>query len=110
MNGLNLFFPLPETTEKIEKIIIPQELTNEFHENDIFLDSSCQQLLPDQQLMLKTDASLRVAGYAVLMEIDPNQKFTSKCIAYNPVEYASKTYTPFQSKLIFTPRKFRLFR
>ena len=44
-----------------------------------------------------TDASFGAAGYAVLIEDDPSQKFTSIRKSYAPpVAYGSKTFTPAQ--------------
>ena len=41
-----------------------------------------------------TDASFQAAGYAVLIEDDPNQKYTSTRKTYAPIAYGSKTYPP----------------
>ena len=53
----------------------------EFREINEALDRCCQlalrQPLPGKQLVLMTDASFQAAGYAVLIEDDPNQKYTS---------------------------------
>ena len=38
-----------------------------------------------------TDASFAAAGYAILLEDDPNQKYTSLKESYPPVAYWSKT-------------------
>ena len=43
-----------------------------------------------------TDASFPAAGYAVLIEDDPNQKYTSTRKTYAPIAYGSKTYSPSQ--------------
>ena len=54
----------------------------EFREINEALDRCCQlalrQPLPGKQLVLMTDASFQAAGYAVLIEDDPNQKYTSQ--------------------------------
>ena len=67
------------------------------------LDRYCQlalrQPLPGKQLVLMTDASFQAAGYAVLIEDDPNQKYTSTRKAYAPIAYGSKTYSPSQIKM-----------
>ena len=39
-----------------------------------------------------TDASFGAAGYAILIEDNPNQKFTSIRKSYPPVAYGSKTF------------------
>ena len=46
-----------------------------------------------------TDASFAAAGYAVLVEDDPNQKFTSLRKSYAPVANGSKTFTPARIKM-----------
>ena len=43
-----------------------------------------------------TDASYAAAGYAVLIEDDPNQKLTSFRNSDAPVGYDSKTFIPTQ--------------
>ena len=69
----------------------------EFREINEALDRCCQlalrQPLPGKQLVLMTDASFRAAGYAVLIEDDPNQKYTSTRKTYAPIAYGSKTYS-----------------
>ena len=67
----------------------------EFREINDALDRCCQlalrQPLPGKQLVLVTDASFQAAGYAVLIENDPNQKCTSTRNTYAPIAYGSKT-------------------
>ena len=48
-----------------------------------------RQPLPNRQLVLMTDASFTTAGYAILTEDDPNQKFTSVKKSYAPIAYGS---------------------
>ena len=71
----------------------------DFKEINEALDRCCQlalhQPLPGKQLVLMTDAIFQATGYAVLIEDDPNQKYTS---TYAPIAYGSKTYTPSQIK------------
>ena len=66
------------------------------------LDGCCQlalrQPLTGKQLVLMTDASFQAAGYAELIEDDPNQKYTSKRKTYAPIAYGSKTYSPSQNQ------------
>ena len=50
-----------------------------------------RQPLPSKQLVVMTDASFHVAGFAVLKEYDPNQKYTSTRKTYAPIAYGSKT-------------------
>ena len=46
-----------------------------------------------------TVASFQAAGYVVLIEDDPNQKYTSTRKTYDPIAYGSKTYSPSQIKM-----------
>ena len=46
-----------------------------------------------------TDANFQAAGYAVLIEDDPNHRYTSTRKTYAPVAYGSKTCTPSQIKM-----------
>ena len=48
-----------------------------------------RQPLPGKQLVLLTDSSFQAAGYAVLIEGDPNQKYTSTRKIYAPIAYGS---------------------
>ena len=61
----------------------------EFRERNEVLDRCCQlslrQPLPGKQLVLMTDASFQVAGYAVLIGDHPNQKYTSTRKTYAPI-------------------------
>ena len=46
-----------------------------------------------------TDASFQASGYAVLIEDDPNQKYTSTRKTYAVIAHGSKTYSPSQIKM-----------
>ena len=82
----------------------------EFRELNEALDRCCQlalrQPLPGKQLVLMTDASFQAAGYAVLIEDDPNQKYTSTRKTYAPIACGSKAYTPSQIKMSIYPKEF----
>ena len=72
----------------------------DFGEVNEVLDRCCQlALLQPLPLVLMTDASFQAAGYAVLIEDDPNQKHTSTRKTYTPISYGSKTCTPSQIKM-----------
>ena len=90
-------------TDAIAKIPITPEIIKKFRENNETLDRCCQlalrQPLPVKQLVLLTDASIQAAGYAMLFEDDPNQKYTSARKTYPPIAYDSKAYTPSQIKM-----------
>ena len=53
-----------------------------------------------------TDASFQAAGYAVLIEDDPNQKYTSTRKTYAPIAYSSKRYSPSQIKMTIYAKEF----
>ena len=53
-----------------------------------------------------TDASFQAAGYAVLIEDDPNQKYTSTRKTYAPMAYGSKTYSPAHIKMSIYAKEF----
>ena len=82
----------------------------EFREINEALDRCCQLALrlplPCKQLVLMTDASFQAAGYAVLTEDDPNQKYTSTRKTYAPIAYGSKTYSPSQIKMSINAKEF----
>ena len=82
----------------------------DFREINEALERCCQlalrQPLPGTQLVLMTDASFQASGYAVLMEDDPNQKYTSTRKNYAPIAYGSKTYSPSQIKISIYAKEF----
>ena len=82
----------------------------EFREINEALDRCCQlalrQPLLGKQLVLMTDASFQAAGYAVSIEDDPNQKYTSTRKTYAPIAYGSKTYSPYQNKMSIYAKEF----
>ena len=93
-----------------EKVLVSKELVQQFEEINRALDKCCdlalQQPIPNKQIALMTDASFGAAGYAVLIEDDPNQKFTSLRKSYAPVAYGSKTFTPAQIKMSIYAKEF----
>ena len=92
------------------KISITTGIMKEFREINEALDPCCQlalrQPLPGNQLVLMTDASFQAAGYAVLIEDDPNKKYTSTRKTYAPIAYGSKTYSPSQIKMSIYAKEF----
>ena len=93
-----------------EKVLVSKELVQQFEEINRALDKCCdlalQQPIPNKQIALMTDASFGAAGYAVLIEDDPSQKFTSLRKSYAPVAYGSKTFTPAQIKMSIYAKEF----
>ena len=102
--------PFFQLLKKDEKVLVTTELVQQFNEINRDLDK-CSQLalkqpLPNKQLVLMTDASFTAAGYAILTEDDPNQKFTSVKKSYAPIAYGSKTFTPSQLKMSIYAKEF----
>ena len=62
-------------------------------------ESALKQLIPGKQLVLMTDASFRSAGYALMIEDNPDQKTQSKRKIYAPVAFGSKIFSPAQLKM-----------
>ena len=64
---------------KSDEKVVSKKLVQQFEEINRALDKCCdlalQQPLPNKQIALMTEASFAAAGYAVLIEDDPNQKF-----------------------------------
>ena len=91
-------------------VLVTQELVEQFNEINRDLDRCSQlalkQLLPNKQLVLMTDASFTAAGYAILTEDDPNQKYTSVKNSYPPIAYGSETFTPSQLKMSIYAKDF----
>ena len=53
-----------------------------------------------------TDASFRSAGYALMIEDNPDQKIQSKRKMYSPVAFGSKISSPAQVRCPFTQKNF----
>ena len=102
--------PFFQFLKKDEKVLVTTELIQQFNEINRELDK-CSQLalkqpLPNKQLVLMTDASFTAAGYAILTEDDPNQKYSSVKKSYAPIAYGSKTFTPSQLKMSIYAKEF----
>ena len=65
-----------------------------------------KQPLKDKQLIVKSDASYTAAGYAILIEDDPQQKLQSKRKTYAPIAFGSKTLNPTQLKMSVYAKEF----
>ena len=104
---LALFYKMLKSDEKV---LVSKELVQQFEEINRALDKCCdlalQQPIPNKQIALMTDASFGAAGYAVLIEDDPNQKYTSLRKSYAPVAYGSKTFTPAHIKMSTYAKEF----
>ena len=97
---LTPFFKLLKETNKF---YISTELTSNFEQLNNLLLQSCQmalkQPLKDKQLIVMSDASFTAAGYAIMIEDDPQQKLQSKRKTYAPIAFGSKTFNPTQLKM-----------
>ena len=74
------------------------------------LSDACQlalkQPIPGKKLVLMTDASFRSAGYAFMVEDNPDQKIQSKRKTYAPVAFGSKVFSPAQLKMSIYSKEF----
>ena len=107
---LTPFFQLLKTMDAKAKIPITPDVMKQFREINEALDRCCQlalrQPLPGKQLVLMFDASFQGAGYAVLKEDDPNQKYTSTRKTYAPIAFGSKTCSPSLIKMSIYAKEF----
>ena len=104
---LSPFFKLPKETSKF---YITTNLVEDFTNLNKLLENSCQlalrQPLKDKQLIVMSDASFTAAGYAIMIEDDPNQKLQSKRKTYALIAFGSKTFNPTQTKLSIYAKEF----
>ena len=107
---LNLFYKLLETGIPIN---ITSELKETFDSVNKALSEACElalkQPIPGKQLVLLTDASFRSAGYALMIEDNPDQKIQSKRKTYAPVAFGSKIFSPAQLKMSIYSKEFLAF-
>ena len=104
---LNPFYKLLKTEVPIN---ITSELKETFDSVNKALSDACdlglKQPLPGKQLVLMTDASFRSAGYALMIEDNPNQKIQSKRKTYAPVAFGSNNFSPAQLKMSIYSKEF----
>ena len=97
---LNPFYRLFETQVPMS---ITSELKETFDSVNKTLSDACplalKQAIPEKQLVLMTDASFRSAGYALMVEYNPDQKIQSKRKTFAPVAFGSKVFSPAQLKI-----------
>ena len=87
---------------KLLKSEVPNNTTSELKETfdsvNRALSDACElalnQPIPGKQLVLMTDGSFRSAGYALMIEDNPDQKIKSKRKTYAPVAFGSKIFSP----------------
>ena len=94
---LNPFYKLLKTEVPIN---ITSELKETFDSVNKALSDACElalkQPIPGKQLVLMADANFRSAGYALMIEDNPDQKIQSKRKTY---AFGSKTLSPAQLKM-----------
>ena len=104
---LNPFYKLLKAEVPIN---ITSELKETFDSVNKALSDACQlalkQPIPGKQLVLMTDASFRSAGYALMIEDNPDQKTQSKRKTYAPVAFGSKVFSPAQLKMSIYSKEF----
>ena len=99
---------------KLLKTEVPNNITSELNETsdsvNKALSDACElalkQPIPGKQLVLMTDASFRSAGYALMIEDNPDQKIQSKRKTYAPVAFGSKNFSPAQLKMSIYSKEF----
>ena len=104
---LNLFYKL----SKAEGLInITSEMKTTFDSVNKALSDACELALkqpnPRKQFVLMADAIFRSAGYALLIEDNPDQKIQSKRKTYAPVAFGSKIFSPAQLKISIYSKEF----
>ena len=96
---------------KLLKMEVPINITSKLKETfdsvNKALSDACElalkQPITGKQLVLMTDASFRSAGYALMIEDNPDQKIQSKRKTYAPVAFGSNIFSPAQiEKSIFS--------
>ena len=104
---LNPFYKLPKTEVPIN---ITSELNETFDSVNKALSDACELALkqrnPEKQLVLMTDASFRSAGFALMIEDNPDQKIQSKRKTYALVAFGSKIFSPAQLKMSIYSKEF----
>ena len=104
---LNSFHKLLKAEVPIKVIL---ELKETFVSVNHELIDACQpalkQPIPGKELVLMTDASFRRAGYALMVEDNPNQKIQSKRRTFAPVAFVSKKFSPAQPEMSIYSKKF----
>ena len=104
---LSPFFKLLKETSQF---CIPNTVLDTFNELNQQLEKSCslvlKQPIKNKQLILMTDASFTAAGYAIMIEDDPNQKLQSRRKTYAPIAFGSKTFNQTQLKMSIYAKDF----
>ena len=117
VNYYRIYIPrMPEKPNpfcKLLKTEVPVNFTSELRDtfdsvNEALSDAcelALKQPIPGKQLVLLTDASFRSAGYALLIEDNPDQKIQSKRKTYALVAFGSKIFSHAQLKMSIYSKK-----
>ena len=104
---LTPFFKLLKQTSQFS---IPDTILEAFKSLNQQLEQSCKlalkQPIKNKQLILMTDASFTAAGYAIMIEDDPDQKLQTRRKTYAPIAFGSKTLNPTQLKMSIYAKEF----
>ena len=104
---LTPFFKLLKQTSQFS---IPDTILEAFKNLNQQLEQSCKlalkQPIKNKQLILMTDASFTAAGYAIMIEDDPDQKLQSRRKTYAPIAFGSKTFNTTQLKMSIYAKEF----
>ena len=104
---LNPFYKLLKAEVPINII---SELKESFDSVNKALSDACQlalkQPIPGKQLVLMTDASFRSAGYALMVEDNPDQNIQSKRKHLHQSRLDQKSFPPHSLRCQFTRRNF----
>ena len=104
---LNPFYKLLKMEAPIN---ITSELKGTFDSVKETLSDACElalkQPIPGKQLVLMTDASFRGAGYALMIEDNPDHKIQLKRKTHGPVAFDSKFFSPAQLKMSIYSKEF----
>ena len=105
--NLNPFYNLLKTEVPIN---ITSELKETVDSVNKTLSDACELALKQpilgKQLVLMTDASFRSAGYALMIEDNPDQKIQSNRKTHAPVAFGSKKFSPAQLKMSIYSKEF----
>ena len=99
---------------KLLKAEVPINITSEvkkiFDSVNKALSDACElalkQLFPGKQLVLMAEASFRSAGYAPMIEDNPDQKIQSERETFAPAAFGSKVFSPAQRKMSLYSKEF----
>ena len=85
------------------KITISEELVDNIKAINASLAEACglalRQPVAGKQYVLRTDASFRASGYALMIEENNDKKLLSKRKTFAPVAFGSRVFSPSQLKM-----------